>query len=156
MAEFSFVNRWNSTFDMLVRVTELKEFCMEMSPGNQELSLNEEQWEEIAQVIDSLRPPKEAMTYVQGSQVTVGDFFLSWMRCKVDLCKKSTDLAKILLENMNEREEALMETDCFRSAMFMDPRYFFFCLFRFSYLTVFLLELSQCFQKRIFELQNPI
>ena len=107
---------------MLVRVTELREFCMEMSPGNQELSLNEEQWEEIEQVIDSLKPPKEAMTSVQGSQVTVGDFFLSWMRCKVDLCKKSTDLAKILLENMNEREQILMETDCFRSAMFMDPR----------------------------------
>jgi hypothetical protein len=68
---------------------------MEMSAGNEDLSLSEEQWEEIELVIDALKPPKQTMTYIQGSQVTVGDFFFeSWMRCKVDLCKKRPDLAK--------------------------------------------------------------
>lgn len=50
--------RWNSTY-MLEFLYELKNFCMDMAPGNKDLYISESHWENISNIKNALKPVAE-------------------------------------------------------------------------------------------------
>ena len=64
----------------------------------------------------------ELTVALQSSQLTFGDFYLLWIRCKLLLEKKDNPLSKQLLMNMKNREPALIDNKAFLAAIFLDQR----------------------------------
>lgn len=110
--------RWSSTYDMLKRLLELRLICTE----NYELYLSESTWNSIEATVASLKPTKILTQKLQIEQLTMGDFYLNWISCKLELQTINTALACELHRNMEIREKILFESKAFVAAIYMDPR----------------------------------
>ncbi|KAI1898668.1 hypothetical protein AGOR_G00074750 [Albula goreensis] len=114
---------WMSTFDMLERLCGLKTFCQDMAPTIQELHLKGSEWEEMALLVGTLRPAKVTAGLLQSEQLTAGDFFGAWLKCKIETDKIGGPFATLLVECLNRRQHMLFENESFLAAVFLDPRY---------------------------------
>ncbi|CAK1590295.1 unnamed protein product [Parnassius mnemosyne] len=110
--------RWSSTYDMLIRLLELRPTCTEYY----ELYLSETTWNSIEITVASLKPSKILTKKLQMEQLTMGDFYLNWINCKIELKAINTTLACELHRNMEIREKVIFESKAFVAAVYMDPR----------------------------------
>lgn len=111
---------------MLSRLLELKEFCTELSkrdPGLNKVSLTAESWDEVAEIVQVLLPSKICAKKLQSEQLTPGDFYGSWLSCKLHTEKFNTRLSNVILQNMKNREKLLLDNPVLAAAVFLDPRY---------------------------------
>ncbi|XP_048884971.1 uncharacterized protein LOC125750773 [Brienomyrus brachyistius] len=116
-------NRWLSTFDMLERLCLLKTFCEDMAPTIPELYLNESEWDEINQLVWTLQPAKMTTKLLLLDQMTAGDFFGAWLKCKIETDKIGGPFSALLVECLNRHQHMLFENEAFLAAVFLDPRY---------------------------------
>ncbi|XP_026744355.1 uncharacterized protein LOC113505749 [Trichoplusia ni] len=110
--------RWSSTYDMLTRLLELRPMCTD----NYELYLSETTWNSIEDTIASLKPTKILTNKLQKEQLSMGDFYLDWINCKIELKAINTTLACELHRNMEIREKVLFISKAFVAAAYLDPR----------------------------------
>jgi len=127
--------RWGSTFDMLASVERVKPFMTEIKELAN-VALSEAEWSRVNDILESLRPAREATVQLQENQLLVGDFYGIWLKCKMRTSKVDSNLAKAVVANMEIRERArvnkknertlppLFDYPGFAAALFMDPRYF--------------------------------
>jgi hypothetical protein len=116
--------RWHSTLDMLLRLLELKEFCVDMARNElKELHLSQSDWDKIKEICAALLPAKIATKIMQEEQLVFGDFFKAWLRCKLETKSINTNFATALAAKMTIREALLLDNDAFLAAIFMDPRF---------------------------------
>lgn len=116
------VTRWHSTVDMLLRMLELKEFCVDMAGANRDLHLSPAEWITIESITKALTPAKITTKILQNEQLTMGDFYIEWLKCKIDTAKVKTNFADMLVSKMKDREKKLLENDTFLAAIYLDPR----------------------------------
>ncbi|KAG5853100.1 hypothetical protein ANANG_G00069520 [Anguilla anguilla] len=114
---------WLSTHDMLERLCELKTFCQDMAPSIEELHLEGSEWEEMVLLVYALKPAKVTARLFQCEQLTAGDFFGAWLKCKIETDKIGGPFATLLVECLNRRQHMLFENEPFLAAVFLDPRY---------------------------------
>ncbi|KAJ8246955.1 hypothetical protein GJAV_G00257150 [Gymnothorax javanicus] len=114
---------WLSTHDMLERLWELKTFCQDVAPSIEELHLEESEWEEIVLLVYALKPAKVTARLFLCEQLTAGDFFGAWLKCKIETEKIGGPFASLLVECLNRRQHMLFENEPFLAAVFLDPRY---------------------------------
>lgn len=112
--------RWNSTVDMIQRLISLKDFCDNSHDSN--LNLPETTWNTLQDYLTSLLPAKELSQILQHEQLTIGDFYLQWLLCKIKLKNINTFLCTLLINSMNNREQTLFANDAFLCAVFLDGR----------------------------------
>ncbi|KAE8739352.1 hypothetical protein FOCC_FOCC015123 [Frankliniella occidentalis] len=103
--------------------------------------MDEEDWRNIEEIIESLEPPFIATKKLQAEQLSLGDMYGAWLECKQALSKFDNDLAKKIYESMEKRERrevyarsnalagqekcpALFEYPGFSATLLLDPRYF--------------------------------
>ncbi|CAH2088717.1 unnamed protein product [Euphydryas editha] len=79
-------------------------------------------WEKLDDCLKALTPCRVLSKVLQKEQLTFGDFYLSWMNCVLEIDKLNTAFAFFLTRCMKERETALMNNDCFISAIYLVPR----------------------------------
>ena len=90
------VNRWGSKLDMLLCLRMLKKFCQSNSDTFPELFLAEDVWAQIDRLIEELVPSKICTKVLQAEQLTVGDFFGTWLKCKFETQKLGSFLLWLL------------------------------------------------------------
>lgn len=116
------VTRWHSTVDMLIRLLELKDFCTNMAAANKDLQLSAADWVTITSVVEALKPAKISTKRLQSEQLTMGDFYIEWLKCQIDTKKVNTSFMDSLVRHMKRREDKLFKNEAFLSAIFLDPR----------------------------------
>ena len=66
-------------------------------------------------------------TAIQLQKLTAGKFFGEWLKCKIQLQRKSIDngssMALAVLHAMERRETSLLPNAAFLAAIYVDPRY---------------------------------
>ncbi|KAJ8338007.1 hypothetical protein SKAU_G00369730 [Synaphobranchus kaupii] len=114
---------WLSTHDMLQHLCQLRTFCQDMAPNIEELHLKGSEWEEMVLLVCALKPAKVTARLFQSEQLTAGDFFGAWLKCKIETDKIGGPFATLLVECLNRRQHMLFENEPFLAAVFLDPRY---------------------------------
>ncbi|XP_018574395.1 uncharacterized protein LOC108913338 [Anoplophora glabripennis] len=116
--------RWGSTFDMLNRLLELKEFCTEMEFTNfsKFKNMSDSNWNKIYEIVGALEPARKCTKKLQYEQLTLGSFYVYWQECKLTTEKIRSEFARIIVKNMEERENNLFNNDVFIAGIFLDPR----------------------------------
>jgi bifunctional polynucleotide phosphatase/kinase len=118
------LTRWCSTCLMLERLIELKEFIAELTNEgkNQNLKLTEQDWSRIEDIIKILKPARILTTVLQSEQLTIGDFYGSWLKCQLEISKFNSSFAKNLLKHMKKRLAVLLTSEVVLAALYLDPR----------------------------------
>ncbi|XP_036404855.1 uncharacterized protein LOC118791563 isoform X1 [Megalops cyprinoides] len=114
---------WMSTHDMLERLCELRAFCQDMAPSAPVLHLTEAEWDNVGLLVRSLHPARAMADALLAEQLTAGDFFGAWLKCKIETDKVGGPFAALLVECLSRRQHALFENEAFLAAVFLDPRY---------------------------------
>lgn len=112
--------RWTSTYNMLVRLVSLRTFC-EDTPEVSTLISNIF-WREVEDSIKCLQPVNEATLRLQKEQLTIGDFYITWLNCKNKIAIIDHSLAVALHTSMTQRETDLMKNDVILEALYLDSR----------------------------------
>lgn len=116
--------RWGSEYDMVDSLLDLRTFCEEMDDDAYNLSRRE--WKVLEELRRCLKPARMCTLELQKEQLTMGDFYNSWLQCKIltrrASCKEK-DLASIIVSQMESREKDLFQTKAFITGLFLDPRY---------------------------------
>ncbi|XP_022167062.1 zinc finger BED domain-containing protein 4-like, partial [Myzus persicae] len=111
--------RWNSTFNMLYRLIELKQFCV----TNEQIILSSNDWNLVGKIVTALEPAKIATVQMQSNSLTPGDIYGIWLKTQMSLSKINIPLSKTLLKNMAERQKHIFMNPVFESAIYLDPHY---------------------------------
>ncbi|CAI6352385.1 unnamed protein product [Macrosiphum euphorbiae] len=116
--------RWNSMYNMLYRLLELKEFCLSHEETNPDLHLKNCEWDSIQSVVNALHPVKTATLALQKQNLTIGDFYAIWLKSTHGLNANGSILAKKIKSLMDKRmQENYLSNSTFLAAIFVDPRY---------------------------------
>ncbi|KAL5234480.1 hypothetical protein ACI65C_001890 [Semiaphis heraclei] len=115
--------RWNSMYNMLYRLLELKEFYLSHEETNPDLHLKNCEWESI-QSVNALHPVKTTTLALQKQNLTIGDFYAIWLKSTHGLNANGSILAKKIKSLMDKRiQENYLSNSTFLAAIFVDPRY---------------------------------
>ncbi|XP_015378112.1 PREDICTED: uncharacterized protein LOC107172337 [Diuraphis noxia] len=90
--------RWNSLYNMLFKLLELKSFCQKYDETNLELKLQNSEWECLQSIVDALKPVKIATLALQKQDLNLGDFFEIWWRASNGLKSNGSILSKSILK----------------------------------------------------------
>lgn len=82
--------RWTSTYYMLERLIILKD-CCEGIPEIRNL-VSDAFWSEMDDLIKCLKPVNVATLILQKQQLTIGDFYITWLNCKNEVALIDTVL----------------------------------------------------------------
>ena len=117
--------RWGSKYDMISRLTEMKEGLEEWGTSNPDLRISALQWETLESIKNVLEPIRSAVTVLQREQLTPGDFYKVWLKTKLAVKKMgNSPVARKLVERMEIRERKLIEKNPVMIAgIYCDPRF---------------------------------
>lgn len=118
--------RWNSAFNMLERLIDLKDFCNEMEDENPDVKIMEIAWDSMKTLCASLKPLSEATIKMQAERLTYSEFYGIWVMCRKKLEALSSKSAKLFLTAMVKREQKILNSEVLLSCVFLDPRVNFF------------------------------
>ncbi|CAK1591073.1 unnamed protein product [Parnassius mnemosyne] len=110
--------RWHSTIDMVESILNLKDICA----TSELLYLPDETWNDLDLFLKSMLPGKKLTKILQKEQLTMGDFYIEWMKCQFELQKINTLLARQIICHMKHRQDVLFDNNAFLSAIYLDPR----------------------------------
>lgn len=114
--------RWNSWYDNASSLKTNKDFICSITKNDKDVALSNDTWTFIDNFVEGFEPVAKLTKALQSSQLTIGDFYLAWLRCKLLLGKKDNPLSKQLLANMETRELASTSNNAFLAAIFFDQR----------------------------------
>lgn len=130
------VTRWNSTYDMLHRILQIKEAVIAtLAIKNKDLNtLSDLDWEELQTVVDILWVFNDITLDISAEQsVTISKvlYFVKIMRQHVnnerftnlDTKPNCQKLLKVLREKLNDRFSAYEENELLTQSTFLDPRF---------------------------------
>lgn len=117
--------RWNSSYNMLNRLLELKEFCKEIEESNADVKLSDSVWDGIKLLCEALEPFNDSTIKIQNQQLTLGDFYGEWIRCRSRVSSINSSFSIKLLAQMKKREEKILKNEVLITAVLMDPRFSF-------------------------------
>lgn len=113
--------RWGSTYLMIKSLIETKDFLEQVPFINGNLVLSEEEWDFAKLLLRTLEPVYAATVKLQQKNLTAGEFYGEWLRCKLKL--KTESLGENLKTCMENREVKLFNNTAFLVAVFLDSRY---------------------------------
>ncbi|XP_044134821.1 AP-4 complex subunit mu-1 isoform X1 [Bufo gargarizans] len=111
--------RWGSTYLMVKRLLELKDFIEEMD--NENLALTESQWTQTKELENLLSHPFTVTKRLQCDDLTPGKFFLEWKSLLYRLNKNGGLIAEGIASSMMKRESLLLENELLLAAIYVDP-----------------------------------
>lgn len=101
---------------MLKSLIHLRSICDDCEEVAQ--LLNDDTWNDIANMILCLEPSQEATVRLQSEKITLSDFYSIWLICKNKTERIHFDLAINIVASMTEREKTLLANKTFLPAFF--------------------------------------
>lgn len=96
------VTRWSSVYDMLKRLLELKDFCIQSEDENgfEGFKRSNQKWNKISELYEVLKLPAELTKQLQLENLLVPDFVYYWflMMLRLEPMAKTSLLAKSLVK----------------------------------------------------------
>lgn len=117
------ITRWNSVYDMLGRLIELKDFCLrsQHEEGFEKLKRSSRTWEKFEELRKVLEIPAILTKNLQAEDLLVCDFVYQWHSMMLRLSNfTSTPLIKSLIKCFKERESEIFENKLILAGWFMD------------------------------------
>lgn len=112
------ITRWNSTYDMLTSMLDLKDFA---NDHQTEPNIN---WNFIQNFVGGFKPVAECTKSLQTENYIIGDFYRDWLLCEAKLeSVQDNTFAISLLTAMQSRKIQLFENNAFIAALYMDRRF---------------------------------
>lgn len=117
--------RWSSTYYMLERLIEHKEFYKTMiSFMPARCKMSESDWHNLDGILRILSQFEIVTKKLQSTNFTVADFYCAWHELKFEMeAMAGVELVDKILVEMAKREIDMMQNDIIYSCVFMDPRY---------------------------------
>lgn len=115
--------RWNSTYDMLERLLELRLFCEDQENTYTFLSLDEGEWKFIELFVKIFKPFKDATLLLQKEQLLLGDLYALWLQLKIKTAADQNTMAQQLHAALEKRETNIIGGNYVLAALYLDPRY---------------------------------
>lgn len=95
--------------------------CPNVYFSNSDLS---EHWGFLHDYKNALQPVYIATKALQEAHVPLGDFYIHWLRCMMEVLQQPTnELAKALSESLQTRLHQLKQNLAFKGALLVDPRF---------------------------------
>lgn len=96
---------------------------MDLVAENDELIMEDEDWTLVERFVEAFDPVNSATLRLQNEALTMGDFFLIWLECRLRVEElKDNPIAVALVIAMKDRQTTLLENKAFLAAVYMDPR----------------------------------
>jgi len=111
------ITRWNSTYSMVKKLLELKEFVATQSSID-----NDIEWGCMETYVDAFKDAYNATLKLQEEKLVYSEFFIIWMELKLQCENTKNWIKKKLLAQIKLRESKLLENEALLSAIYMDPR----------------------------------
>lgn len=103
---------------------ELKEFCQELGRANAKFAIDDELWEQIAEIREPLKLVAKKMQNFQKADLTLSDVFGEWFDLNEALKQlPQTSFVKELRKGIKEREKSILSNTLMLTSVFLDPRY---------------------------------
>ena len=102
---------------MLKSVLDNKRFAFALKQD----ILSDEDWTSLEVIVNALKPARITTKVFQEEQLVMSEFYFYWQRCKLKTMKIKSELAKALVQAMEEREKMLFDNDSMIAAMYLDP-----------------------------------
>lgn len=120
--------RWNSTYLMIVRLIELKEFCEAKVAVLKGLDITAGQWKSLQEMRDVLKPVSELTIHLQHEQLDVTQFVAFWKLSMFELGRQEqqgSSKAAELSECLKAREKPVFDNRLIKCAIYLDKRFSF-------------------------------
>ena len=118
---------WGSAFLMLKSMLLVRDLLGQIALANEFLLLSKVDWFGVQELAECLKPVYDTTTAMQLKKLTADEFFDEWLKCKVQLQRKSVNnassLALAILHAMEGRETTLLSKATFLAAIFVDSSY---------------------------------
>ncbi|XP_008178236.1 uncharacterized protein LOC103307747 [Acyrthosiphon pisum] len=111
---------------MIERIQYLKEFIQIMianDPKLKKISLNNSVWQKVEILVKTLLPAKLCTKKLQSEQLTLSDFYSTWISCKIETRTLENPFSNKLVKCMEYREQFIMNNKELLAAIFLDPRF---------------------------------
>ena len=114
--------RWNSIYDTLCRLTELKDFCLKFQedPDFRILKISNRQWDQIIELRDVLKLPAELTIKLQSENLLVSDFVYHWHSTMFALSMQTSSLSRSLMKCLKSREEEVFSNKVILAGWYLD------------------------------------
>ena len=113
------VTRWVSTYCMIHRLIELKQFLVDMA--NPDVTLTQQQWEQLENLENLLKFPYEVTKILQEEDLAPGKFFNYWKKLEYHVSKKTSLSAVRLFDSMKQRSVQLLSNKLLLAGVYIDP-----------------------------------
>lgn len=117
--------RWNSVYDMVEQMVELKDHCDAEKESHCELNISDERWDAANEYIKVLAPVKALTLRLQSEQPSAGDFYKWWSVLKMKCSNYTSRIALRLRFHVENREVNTLKNTSLLSALYLDPRFNF-------------------------------
>lgn len=119
------LTRWSSTYYMLERLLELKDFYKSMiafMPSN--CKMNDADWQAMEMILSILKLFEVLTKKLQAVKFTVSDFFAAWTELKCEMeSLVGIELVDNILIQINMRENEFLQNNVIYSCVYLDARY---------------------------------
>ncbi|XP_053953615.1 uncharacterized protein LOC128860248 [Anastrepha ludens] len=117
------VPNWVSTYEMLERLYELKDMIIPLSATNNNLHLNDDEWNCVKECVEVYKPVYKATERLQTEQLCYSDLYIIIMDILFELEKLPANrIVKSLIDALNNQKLKLLDIELFNAAIFLDPR----------------------------------
>lgn len=117
--------RWNSTYLMIVRLLDLKEFCEQKSQLLKGLNVSGSKWSSFQEIQEVLKPVAELTARLQHEQLDVTQFVAYWKLAMFKIEKQESGRAADLRRCIEAREQAIFSNRLISCAIYLDKRFSF-------------------------------
>lgn len=115
--------RWNSSYEMLKRLLELKEVVTSFICKNAEMQLTEKDWEFVNDFVETFAPVCSATLKLQAEQLCFSEFYMVIMDTLIKLEKMpGNEMRNTFVCALNARKINIFSNDLLKAAIFLDPR----------------------------------
>ena len=115
--------RWNSTYNMSLRLLELKGFCQQQSRNFKALEVPQSKWELLKEITNVLEPIAQLTSELQHEKLDITQFVAYWKIAMFKLEAIRTESAMKLRKLIQIREAEIFSNKIVLAAIFFDKRF---------------------------------